>query len=85
MEQVGSKYTLATICAKRAKEINAGAKVLTEDITGKPDRLALREIMEGKIRAGKKPVEVAAPVEDAKPISKRARAEAQLAGEEATA
>lgn len=69
MEQVGSKYALTTICAQRAKQINAGAKILIDDVTGKPDGIALREIMAQKVRVGQKPP-AAEPVEEA-PTTKK--------------
>lgn len=42
-----SKYVLATVVAKRAKQINNGAKVLVDDISGKPIAISFREMAAG--------------------------------------
>lgn len=47
LEIAGSKYVLATVVAKRAKQINNGAKVLVDDISGKPITISLREMAAG--------------------------------------
>lgn len=45
----GSKYVLSTVVAKRAKQINAGAKVLVENISGKPNAISFREVAAGVV------------------------------------
>jgi DNA-directed RNA polymerase subunit omega len=45
----GSKYVLSTVVAKRAKQINAGAKVLVDDISGKPISISFREVAAGVV------------------------------------
>lgn len=55
IKQLGSKYALASLCAKRARDLNTGAKVLSEDISGKADAIALREINQNLVHAVSKP------------------------------
>lgn len=55
IQQVGSKYALASLCAKRSRDLNAGAKVLIDDVVGKADAIALKEIQDGLILAVPKP------------------------------
>jgi DNA-directed RNA polymerase omega subunit len=55
IHQVGSKYALASLCAKRARDLNAGAKILYQDVIGKSDAIALKEIQAGLILAVPKP------------------------------
>jgi DNA-directed RNA polymerase omega subunit len=69
IQQVGSKYALASLCAKRARDLNAGAKVLIDDIVGKSDAIALKEIQEGLVLAVPKPK---VPKPEAPPIAEAA-------------
>lgn len=48
-EKVDSKYTLAILSAKRAREIMAGAPSLVECKSNKPVTIALEEIASEKI------------------------------------
>lgn len=62
----GSKYALATLCAKRAKQINAGAKIAIDDVGGKSDVIALKEISEQRVKMGaRKPAPEAVDAIDA--------------------
>lgn len=51
VDRIGSRYVLATLTAKRARQINRGAKVRIPnyDFTGKPHEIALREIELGLV------------------------------------
>ncbi|NLL82237.1 MAG: DNA-directed RNA polymerase subunit omega [Tissierellia bacterium] len=44
-----SKYTLATVIAKRARQIIDGSKPLVETNSEKPVTIALEELLEGKL------------------------------------
>lgn len=44
-----SKYVLVTAMAKRSKAINAGAKILIDDVGGKPETITTQEIFERKV------------------------------------
>lgn len=51
VDRMGSKYVLATLTSKRAREINRGVKVRLPDydFSGKPHEIALREIELGLV------------------------------------
>lgn len=51
IDRLGSKYALATVCAKRARQLNAGQKVLVDDVSGKVYSISMREINQGMINA----------------------------------
>ena len=55
VKTMGSKYTLTTLMAKRAREINNGAKILSSNVIGKAEQISLREIAEGLVRVGALP------------------------------
>ncbi|MDD2446572.1 MAG: DNA-directed RNA polymerase subunit omega [Tissierellia bacterium] len=44
-----SKYTLATVISKRARQIIEGSKPLIETNSQKPVTIALEELLEGKL------------------------------------
>ncbi len=49
IDRMQSKYTLATLTSKRARDINKGFKVRIADFSGKPHEVALREIEQGVV------------------------------------
>lgn len=49
VDKTGGRFVLAVVAAERAKEINAGAKVLASRVEGKPHAIAFREIAEGHV------------------------------------
>ena len=49
IKKVGSKYVLASVVGKRAKDLNRGAKILVDDVSGKTISIAFRELEEGKL------------------------------------
>ena len=50
-DQVGSRYSLVVLAAKRAKQIKEGAPVLIETLSTNPLTIALEEIAAGKVTA----------------------------------
>lgn len=50
LEATEGRFILASVAAVRAKEINAGAKILATRVEGKPHTVAFREVAEGKVR-----------------------------------
>lgn len=49
MKNVDSKYTLAVIVAKRARQLTEGASKLVKHNSDKPVTIAIYEVYEGKI------------------------------------
>jgi len=49
MKNMDSKYTLAVVVAKRARQINAGAPKLVKTDLKKPVSIAIQEVYEGKV------------------------------------
>ena len=49
MKNMDSKYTLAVVVAKRARQINMGAPRLVKTEVKKPVTVAIQEVYEGKI------------------------------------
>lgn len=48
-EKVDSKYTLVILCAKRARELLAGAPSMVDCKSNKAVSIALEEVAQGKI------------------------------------
>ena len=48
-EKVDSKYTLVILCAKRARELLAGAQSMVDCKSNKAVSIALEEVGQGKI------------------------------------
>ncbi len=61
VNRIGSKYALATLCSKRTREINQGGKILIEEVGGKSDVVAMKEIAAEKIKIGPYVKEVTPP------------------------
>ena len=65
-DQVGSRYSLVVLAAKRAKQIKEGAPVLIDTASTNPLTIALEEIAAGKVtsqgEAAMQATEDAAPV-----------------------
>lgn len=49
LEKVDNRYALVVVTAKRARQLIAGEKRLTEIESNKPVTIAIHEISEGKI------------------------------------
>ncbi|MEW6444761.1 MAG: DNA-directed RNA polymerase subunit omega [Pseudomonadota bacterium] len=49
LKDVGNRFHLVVMAAKRARQIEAGAQPLVEPDRDKPTVIALREIAEGKV------------------------------------
>ncbi|HYX90736.1 MAG TPA: DNA-directed RNA polymerase subunit omega [Myxococcaceae bacterium] len=50
LPQVDNRFALVLLGAKRARQLMAGARPVTEHAKNKPPVLALREIATGKVR-----------------------------------
>lgn len=62
-EKVDSKYRLIIIAARRARQLNQGARPLVQKKTVKPTYIALDEIAAGKVDYAIKPLEEVAKAE----------------------
>ena len=51
LRDVQSRYLLVNVVAHRARQIAAEAEEFGEELTDKPDTLAIREVAEGKLNA----------------------------------
>ncbi|MFN3650702.1 MAG: DNA-directed RNA polymerase subunit omega [Armatimonadota bacterium] len=60
-KQIGNKYSLVIVAAKRARQLKEGHAPLATDPSPNPISLALREIQEGQIGSIAPPVEEVAP------------------------
>lgn len=49
LEKTGGRFLLASVAARRSKEVNDGAKILSSRVDGKPHTVAIREIVEGHV------------------------------------
>lgn len=50
LEQVSNRYEAIRIAAKEARRINALIKLSGEEIEGKPTTIALKRLIEGKVK-----------------------------------
>ncbi len=54
LEGKGNRYRLVVVASKRARELNAGAPALIESEAKKRTSLALEEVLQGKIKYGRR-------------------------------